>query len=87
MNAIVNYSFATDNFVGAFSSVFLKKKTLASFDQQDFILEPNNGRLCLRKELDFERTQVYDIPVMATDRGMLLCLVHNPKLTKLVFIF
>ena len=43
--------------------------TLATFYQQDFTLDPNTGQLCISKGLDFERTAVYDIPVLATDRG------------------
>lgn len=37
----------------------------------DFTIDPKTGQLCVARPLDFERTPVYDIPVLATDRGKL----------------
>lgn len=34
-----------------------------------FRLDPNTGELCLKKQLDYESIRVFDLPVMATDRG------------------
>lgn len=35
----------------------------------DFTMDPKTGQLCVVRQLDYERTPVYDIPVLATDRG------------------
>ena len=34
-----------------------------------FHLDSNTGELCLKKQLDYESITVFDLPVMATDRG------------------
>ncbi|OTF83119.1 hypothetical protein BLA29_007507 [Euroglyphus maynei] len=36
-----------------------------------FRLDSNTGELCLKQQLDYESITVFDLPVMATDRGKL----------------
>lgn len=44
-------------------------KILPQHQHDDFRLDSKTGQLCIAKPLDYERTAVYDIPVLATDRG------------------
>lgn len=43
--------------------------TFGGQQHADFSIDPKSGQLCIARPLDFERTSVYDIPILATDRG------------------
>lgn len=42
----------------------------------DFEIKPSSGDICISGNLDFERRNSYEFPIIATDRGEWLTVAH-----------
>lgn len=61
---------AQDDDCGLNSVIEYSLSAAGVFPPPEFTINPENGRISLATQLDFERRTLYEFPVMAFDKGM-----------------